>query len=387
MADFSFEDNAYEKVLRKLGISASGRNEQLLRVLLPILLCWLPLAIITLVQGSFWTGNMDNSFITSFDTQARLLITMPILIWAEKIVSARLGLIIAQFKNTGIIRKENFKTFDHIIQSKIKFLKSRGTYIVILLICYIHVFVVLFYEKDNTSFLSWQLHDVDGAERLNLAGKWGTIISRPFVLFLFYRWFLRIIIWGLMLRKISKLKLNLFAVHPDLAGGIGFLGYSLRYFSPVAFAISATVVGNMADFMLIEGAHLADLRLGMLGYLIFVCLLFALPLLSFTGKLINAKEQTVYEYNDFANGMYRELGHRLSKGFEKVNAEDLSSPDYSAASDLSGVINNALNMKFLPFTMRDMIPFLLMTALPFLCIVLLEVPFSELFSKVFSIVV
>lgn len=387
MMDFSFEDKAYKKVLRKLGISSRWTNEQLVRMLVPFLLCWVPLAIITLIQGSFWTGNMDTSFITSFDTQARLLITMPLLIWSEKIVSARLALIIDQFKSTGIINKKDIGTFDHIIQSKIKFLKSRATLIIILIICYVHVFVILFYERDNTSFLSWQLMNVEGVERLNFAGKWSAIISRPFVLYLFYRWFLGIIVWGLMLRKVSRLDLNLFAVHPDLAGGIGFLGYSLRYFSPVAFAISATVVGSMADFMLIEGSHLADLRLGMLGYLIFVCLLFALPLLSFTGKLINAKEQTVYEYNDFANGIYRELRTRMSKGYDKVNAADLSSPDYSAAADLSGVINNALNMKFLPFTMRDMVPFIVMTALPFLGIVLLEVPFSELFSKIFSIVV
>ena len=250
-----------------------------------------------------------------------------------------------------------------------------------------HVFAVLFYESENTSFLSWQLADEIGSNRMNLAGKWSTLISRPLLLFLFYRWFLRIIVWGGILRKISKLNLNLFAVHPDLAGGIGFLGYSIRYFSPVAFAISVTVVGNMVNFILIEGSHLADLRFAMLGYLIFITLLFTLPLLSFTSKLINAREQSVYENNDFANGIYRELRYKFSKGYEKVNAEDLSSPDYSAASDLSGIVNNALNMKFLPFNMKDMIPFWVMTALPFLAVVLLEVPFNELFSKLFSIVV
>ncbi len=356
-------------------------------MLIPFILCWVPLAVITLIQGSFWTGNTDTSFVTNFDIQARLLITMPLLIWSEKQVSARLGLIIGQFKNSGIVSRKDYGTFDRIVEKNLKFLRSRSSYIFIFILCYVQVIAVLLYESENTAFLSWQLLDEGVAGRLNLAGKWSTLISRPFVLFLFYRWFLRIIVWSVILRKISKLNLNLFAVHPDLAGGIGFLGYSIRYFSPVAFAIAATVVGNMADFMLIEGLHLADMKLAILGFVIFITLLFTLPLLFFTGKLIDAREQSVYENNDFANGIYRELRTKLSKGYDKVNEEDLSSPDYSAASDLSGVINNALNMKFLPFSMKDMLPFWAMAALPFLGIVLLEVPFSELFSKVFSIVV
>lgn len=385
--EFSFEDQALNKVLKKIRISGSGKYEQWWRILLPFIICWLPLAIITLIQGSFWTGNMDTSFITNFDTQARFLVTMPILIIAERLVSARLAQIIYQFKNSGIIRKEDYSAFDENIIRKLRFLNSRWTYFAIFILCYAQVIAVFMYESEFTSVLSWQVVDHGGDVSLNLAGKWSAIISRPFLLFLFYRWFLRIVIWGMILYKISRLNLNLFAVHPDLAGGIGFLGYSIRYFSPIAFAISATVVGNMADFMLIEGLQLVDLKLQMAGYLIFITLLFTLPLLSFTSKLINAREQSVYENNDFANGIYRELRSKLLKGYDNVNAEDLSSPDYSAASDLSGIVNNALSMKFLPFSLRDMIPLWAMTALPFLCIVLLEIPFSELFSKVFSIVV
>lgn len=385
--EFSLEDHAFKKTLKKIGISAGGRYEQWWRILVPFIICWLPLALITLIQGSFWTGNMDTSFITNFDIQARLLITMPILILAERLVSSHLAQIIYQFKNSGIVNKEDYKAFDQNIERKLKFLNSRFSYIAIFILCYAQVIGVLSYESENTSVLSWQIVQNAGDVSLNFAGKWSALISRPFVLFLFYRWFLRIVIWGMILFKISRLNLNLFAVHPDLAGGIGFLGYSIRYFSPIAFAISATVVGNMADFMLIEGLQLVDLKLQMAGYLIFITLLFTLPLFSFTSKLINAREQSVYENNDFANGIYRELRSKLQKGYEKVNAEDLSSPDYSAASDLSGIVNNALSMKFLPFGLKDMIPMWAMTALPFLAIVLLEIPFSELFSKIFSIVV
>jgi hypothetical protein len=78
---------------------------------------------------------------------------------------------------------------------------------------------------------------------------------------------------------------------------------------------------------------------------------------------------------------------KFSKGYDKVTQEDLKSPDFSAASDLSAVIENALNMKYVPFTLRDMIPLWGMTILPFLAVILLEVPINELFKVLVSILV
>lgn len=385
--EFSFEDHAYNKALNKLGNLWGGSKLKLNRVLIPILICWVPLAIITLMQGTFWTGETDNSFITNFDTQARLLVSMPIFLLAEKPISRKLGLILGQFLNSGIIIKEEKQIFQRIIQKRVAFLKSHWTDIAVLVLCYVHVISVLLYESEYTSMLSWQMVMSDGEEALNFAGKWSALVSRPFMLFLFYRWFLRIIIWGIILRKISKLNLNLFAVHPDLAGGLGFLGYSLRFFAPVAFAISATVAGNMADFMLIEGLHLDDVKIPGFLYLIFITLLFALPLLSFTSNLAATRERSVFENYDFANGLYREFRKRLTKGFEKVTLEDLKAPDFSAVGDFNAVMENSLKMKYAPFILKDLFPLWVAALMPFLGVVLLEIPVSELFQKLISFLV
>lgn len=385
--EFSFENSAYNKLLYKIGITGSGMRYNLSKVMIPIAICWLPLALITLFQGNFWTGSISDSFITHFDTQIRFLVSLPILILSEKLISTRLGLILGQFKNSGIINKEEYGAFDSIIQRNVSFLKSKWTYVAILLFCYIQVFLVLFYESENTSMLSWQIESTNGVDELNFGGWWSSLISRPIVLFLFLSWLLRIIVWGWMLRKISKLNLNLFAVHPDLCGGLGFLGYALRFFSPIAFAISAAIAGNMLDFIMIEGVHFDGLKLPALAYFIFITVLFTMPLLSFSSKLVNAREQSVFENYDYANGIYRELRAKFAKGYDKVNAADLSSPDFSGASDLSAVIENALNMKFVPFTLKDYIPLWLMTALPFLVVIIKEIPISDLLKMLSSILV
>ena len=351
-----------------------------------MLICWLPLAIGTALNGTFWTGDITTSFITSFDNQARFLVTLPLRILAERKVAPQIKRILQQFMNSGIVQNKDFDTFHEIIQKRSSFLKSHWTDLAVLIICYVQVFLVLSFESTFTSLLSWQMNIVDGEPKLNFVGIWGTVISRPFVLFLFYRWILRIFVWGMILYRISKLHINLFAVHPDLCGGLGFLGYSIRYFTPVAFAISATVAGNIADFMLIEGLHLAELKYAIAGYFVLITLIFTLPLTSFISKLISVREKSIFMSSDFANGMFRELNKQFSKEYDQVNNEDLKLPYYSSIADLNAVIENALKMKFIPFKIKDMIPLWVMAGIPFLGVVIIEIPVAELFKTVISFV-
>jgi hypothetical protein len=382
-----FEDPLFDKFLLKMGILSIGMKLQFVKVLFLFVICWVPPAIMTLVNDTFWTGDITNSFITSFDTQVRFFISMPIFIMAQSLISSRLQLVIAQFKKSGIVLPDEHSRFDSLVDKHKSFLNSKWTNIILLLICYAQIIAVLFYTKANTAFIAWQFVETNGEPTLNTVGFWITFISRPLTLFILYKWLLRILVWGNLLRKISNLNIRLFPEHPDLAGGLGFLGYSLRYFSPITFAISASVAGNMADFMLIEGLHITDLKLYALGYYIFILLLFILPFFSFTEKMDSTKENSVYENNDFANGMYIELHLKISKRFDQVTQEDLDTGIYSSVADYNAIMSNVINMKFLPFTLKDIIPIFVSTAIPFFAIVLLEIPFAEIFNGILTVLI
>lgn len=381
-----FEQKPYSNLFYKAGFSGSGRKYNLYRVFIALAICWFPVAIFTLFNGSFWSGEITNSFITDFDFQSRFFIALPIFILADKGVNYRLSLIINQFTNSGIIGINISETFSKIIESKIRFLKSGWTDAVILVLCYAQTFTVYYYESINTSVLTWQVQHLNGEASFNFAGYWSIFISVPFILFLVYRWVLRIFVWWIILFKISRLDITLFPFHPDLNGGLGFLGYSLRYFSPIALAFSAIVAGNIADFMLIEGVKLVDLKLPLGGYLIFILVLFTSPLFFFTRKMLDESEKCVYENYDYANGVYRELRKKISKSFDQVSPNDLTLPDASTAADLSAVVDNALNMKFIPFKIKDLVPLLVMGTFPFLGIILIDIPLNELLAAVLTLI-
>jgi hypothetical protein len=383
--ELSFENQTYNGLIRNLAPKGSPLKIKILKTLIPVLICWLPLVILTLILGSFWTGNLKDSFITNFDSQIRFLVSLPILIFAEELISKRLGLILHQFKSSGFIPTSDIEKFNRILARAGYFLYSKWTLLALVLLCYIQVFGVLAFESEYTSVLTWQVTADGGEIKLNAAGWWNALISRPIMFFLFLQWLLRIVVWGWILRRISQLDLILYPIHPDLVGGLGFVGYALRFFSPIAFAISATIAGNMADFILIEGLQLKSLALPGIAYFLLITLLFTLPLFSFTDKLLEWRERSVFENYDFAHGMYRELRKKSLKGFEMVDESDLHKPDYSAVSDLNAIMENSLNMKFTPFTIKDLVPLWSMTALPFLAVILIEVPIGELFKIIISV--
>lgn len=110
--DFSFEDRKYKNIMHWFGLKS-----QFTRVLVLFAICWLPLAVMTLINGTFWTGEITTSFITNFDTQIRFLVSMPIFILAEKLISSRLRIILNQFINSGIVAKEEKLEFESIFQT------------------------------------------------------------------------------------------------------------------------------------------------------------------------------------------------------------------------------------------------------------------------------
>ena len=60
---------------------------------------------------------------------------------------------------------------------------------------------------------------------LSWSGYWFALVSMPFMQFIMFRWVWRWIIWIIYFSKLSKLPLKLKSAHPDMAGGIGFLGF------------------------------------------------------------------------------------------------------------------------------------------------------------------
>jgi hypothetical protein len=384
MDSLSFGDHQFEKFLARLRLRYSERRFLMLKVAIAFFICWLPLGVLSLIYGNFWTGDFNNSFITSFEAQTRFLISLPILIIVEPLINFRLKKTLIQFHDGGLIPEHRVEEFWTLIERKVNFLQNPWTYLGIVVVCYVQVAAIFYFEVNYTSLSSWQLEEVAGEIRLNMVGKWAVFVSRPLTLFFIYRWILRVFVWGRILARISNLDLRLSPFHADKVGGLGFLSFSVSYFAPFTFAVSVALAGNVADLMLIDGMKLADFRMPLLAYVLLMSIFFTYPLFVFARKLVELKEKSVFSMYDQIKYVYHKAEFPPSLGAMSKPMEDDKIAYISSLSDFNSMMDNVFNIRAVPFQVKDLFPLWILTLLPFLFVIMIEIPLSEILSRIVS---
>lgn len=254
------------------------------RIIFISLFAWLPLLLLSLVDGKAW-GGIKLPFLHDMEMQARLLIALPLLIGAEILVHQRMRRVVGQFIERDIITEAVLPRFSKVIAAAMKLRNS----VAIELFLFILIFVGGYYlwssvsgtAKMETGTETWYAAATNGGTRLSWAGYWYIFISRPLFQFILLRWYFRLFIWTRFLWQCSRLELNLIPTHPDRAAGLGFLGGSSAAFAPILMAHGVLLAGLMANPIFFAGAKLTDFKLEIIGVVAFLLLKVLGPLLVF----------------------------------------------------------------------------------------------------------
>src|SRR5215203_3757092 len=79
-------------------------------------MAWFPLALLTLLNGTFSRG-VHVPFLSDFEVHARLLFALPLMILAEVVVHARMRAITSQFVERHIVTDDLLPAFNNVISS------------------------------------------------------------------------------------------------------------------------------------------------------------------------------------------------------------------------------------------------------------------------------
>src|SRR5712691_2596977 len=83
------------------------------------LLCWVPLAVLSLMEGHLW-GGTKFSFLRDIETQVRFLVSLPVLILAEMIVHQRLRPVVKSFIERRVVTPDELPKFYAAIDSAMR---------------------------------------------------------------------------------------------------------------------------------------------------------------------------------------------------------------------------------------------------------------------------
>ena len=298
--------------------------------------------------------NKLGSLIGDLTVLSRYLIVVPLFILAELGTIFRLGQIARHFVDAGIITALDRPRFEGIVAQARRLLDSVTVEVLVVALAYLAMIILIRVFPDQDIPL-WHKAG-DGGRGYSWAGWWHALVSAPVALVLLLGWLWRILIWGLFLFRVSRLDLQLVPAHPDLVGGLQFVGLSLRAFSLLSFAISASAAGGVAQRVLYHWAASFFSFIYVIAAVVILSLvLFVAPLLVFGGKLVEARRRGILDYGGLAEAVGSQLEQKWLDDRKNVDEGALDVPHFSATTDLYQVVSNVYQMKPFPIDTQDLI--------------------------------
>jgi hypothetical protein len=351
------------------------------RVIVFIVVTWLPLLGLTLAGGTALSG-VTVPFLFDLDVHIRFLLALPLLIGAELIVHQRLRVTVRQFIDRGIVAPEDRLRFDGIIAAAMR-LRNSAAIEIALILAAITVGYWVWRESMSLHVGSWYVAvGPTGDERLTVAGWWYAFVSLNLFRCVLLRWYFRLIVWYVFMWRVSRLPLRLNPLHPDHAGGLGFLGSSVRAFQPVLVAHTVVLAGVIGGRIWYEGMKLPAFQIEILGAVALLMAIALAPLTFFVLKLAGAKREGAREYGLLAMRYVDEFRERWMRDRRPDGEVLVGSADIQSLADLANAHDVVREMGVLPFDRRTVVTLAIVVALPYLPLTLTMIPFEALVSQV-----
>ena len=284
------------------------------RVLVAVLLTWVPLVLLSIVEGHAWGTGVTLPLLYDVELHVRFLLALPLLILAELTVHQRMRPVVGQFLDRGLIPDAARAQFDAAIASASACATPSPRRSLLIAFVYVVGVGLIWRTQVALDVSSWYGGRVDGRLQPSLAGWWLGFVSLPVFQFLLLRWYFRLVIWARFLWHVSRINLRFVPTHPDRAGGLGFLGAVAYAFSPVLLAQGTMMAGAFANRIFYAGATLPEFKLEIIGLVALMVFAILGPMLVFGPKLEAAKRAGLREYGTLAQRYVREFDSKWLRG-------------------------------------------------------------------------
>jgi hypothetical protein len=349
------------------------------------MLTWLPLQVLTALQGQTTGGNWSVSLLEDAGVHARFLLALPLLIIAEFEVQRRMRPLLSEFSERKLVPPNEMPQFRTVVKSAYRLRNS--TLAEVLLIATVYgvglPFIWHKYMEQNTA--TWSAVPSTEGTKLSLAGIWYLCVSLPIFQFLLCRWYYRIFIWTRFLNQVSRIKLSLIPTHPDGVGGLGFISDITSGLAALAAAHGALLAGWLAPRFELLSSVLTQNKIEIALVVLFVLCLTLGPLLAFSPQLIQAKQNGLCEYGALSTRYVREFDVKWLRGGVRPDEPLLGSADLQSLADVGNSFNLVQNMRIALLTRDLVLRIAIATLLPVMPVILTVMPFDEFLKRLAAI--
>lgn len=363
----------------RLGLMERQRPKIVRRSVIFALLAWVPLLILSAVQGTL-LANVRVPFLYDPSAHVRFLLSVPLLILAEVVIGPRIVAAASHFITSGLIPVEKYQDFDAAVVEGLRLRDSSVAEFVILGITYLGAFVSITFLSAHVS--TWQSLASESGHRFTWAGYWYALVSIPIFQFLVYRWLWRTFIWCRFLRRVLKLDLQLIPTHPDRAGGLGFLGETQRLFAIFIFAYAATISAVASREVLFDKVPIQTYKIPVAALIVLMLLFFLAPLFMFAPALLRTRRKALHEYSRLACTLGRLYDRKWVQAMTPAAESILSTSDNTSLANYSRDYELVDRMRVFPFDPRMAVGLALAGLVPMVPLLATVMPMQEIFKLV-----
>jgi hypothetical protein len=354
-------------LLRRLGLQRDGSEEIRRAILMTLVVVWVPFVLLEIFSKESVPLRTDLAVHT------RLLVSVPLLYWADVVLNDLCALAIEDFTERRVAGSEHRERLPDALALAERLRGSRLAELVCL-------GLALFTGQASVLVSPAQAMLTPGPSVIVSARLlWISYVALPLFAFLLLRALWRWLIWCWVLWRFSRVKARLVPTHPDGCGGLALLAMPGRAFAIILAAVGAAVAGKWGAEVL-RGADLRSYAAS-LGVLVAIALAVGLgPLLAFSGQLVSARLIGLERYGRLALDYTTGFDERW---IAQAREEDLlGTADIQSLADLGNSFRIVQDMRVVVFDRRDLLILVGGLLLPLCPLFLTIVPLRPLLKKV-----
>ena len=367
------------RVLVRLGSAGDDRRLVVKRALVASLFLWLPMLVLSLMQGKAYGTSVKVVFLRDIAVNVRFLIAVPILILAESGIDKTWRLLVHHFLQSGLVTEKERPAFEAIIAKTIRWRDRVWPEAVMVLLAFLPLLFTRT-EPLMSTVSNWHGGAMSGT--ISPAGRWFNLIATPVFRFLLMRWIWRMALWTSFLWRAARLNLYYVATHSDLAAGLGFLSEGQKAFSPIVFAGGSVIAAQVANAILYEGATLSSQKLPMIAYGVLAILCLLAPLTVVSPVLFKIKRRALREYGALVTKHNQLFDQKWILEEREPGEQMLGHPDASSLVDLGSSFTVVRQMGLVPIDKPTLIILAISAAIPMIAVALYATPTNELIHMV-----
>jgi len=368
---------------KRVGIIKARAPVMVRRAVLAAMLTWVPLLILSVVQGTAYGHNIPLPFLRDVSTYSRFLLALPLLLLAELVLGPRIAKSAEHFVTSGVVVQKDFDAFDAAVSNSLRLRDSVLVEAIILVLSYIVSITAFWGTAVHVS--TWYATRIATGLTITLAGWWLILICAPLLNFLVLRWLWRLFLWFRFLSKVCKLDIQVFPTHPDESGGLGFVGEAQRFFGILPFAYSFAAAGVIANSLIYDKVPLSSYVPAIAIYAICALLVLTLPLAIFTPKLLAAKRVGLHQYGTLATAYSGAFQNKWVLGENPGREALLGTGDIQSLADLGNSYTIIKKMNAFPIDLRTILHLVVAALLPLALLLLTIMSLKDLLKLLLKV--